>query len=142
MQQGKNADALASFDEALARSPRDQGSLGGRADALLALDRLPEAVTAYQKYLVAYPDQPDAMMNLGLTLVKLDRDGEARDLFAAVVQRMPENVAARVNLAYALANTGRLADSVREFRRAAELEKNPADRAEIQAALNELLGMH
>ena len=142
MQQGKHADALAAFDEALARSPRDQGSLAGRADTLLALDRRTDAVTAYQRYLAAYPGQPDAMKSLGLTLVKLDRDAEARDLFAAVVQRVPDDVGARVNLAYALANTGRLADSVREFRKALELEKDPAGRADIQAALNELLGMH
>jgi len=81
-------------------------------------------------------------MNLGLALVKLDRDGEARDIFAAVVQLEPGNVAAHVNLAYALANTGRYGDSVRAFRRAAEIEKDPAARAEIQAALNELLTTH
>ena len=86
LQQGRHADALAAFDESLARNPREQGSLGGRADALVALERLPEAVTAYQRYLRAFPNSPDAMMNLGLTLVKLDRDAEARDLFAAVVQ--------------------------------------------------------
>jgi len=142
MLQGRHADALAAFEDALARNPRDPGALGGRGDALLALERLPEAVTAYQGYLRAFPNSADGMMNLGLALVRLDRDAEARDLFAVVVQLKPDNVAAHVNLAYALANTGRYADSVREFRRAAELEKDPAARADIQAALNELLTMH
>ena len=140
--QGKREDALAAFRDALARDPRDQGSMAGAADTLAALDRLPEAVTAYQQYLQAYPNRPDGMMNLGLALVKLDRDAEARELFARVVQMTPDDVGAHVNLAYALANTGRYGDSVKEFRRAAELERDPAIRAEIEAAIGQLLGAH
>jgi cytochrome c-type biogenesis protein CcmH/NrfG len=79
---------------------------------------------------------------MGLALMHLDRDAEAREAFAAVVQQEPTNVAARVNLAYALANTGRLGDSVREFRRAAELETDPAGRATIEGAIAQLLGAH
>ena len=140
--QGKSEEALAAFRESLARDPRDQGSLAGVADTLAALDRLSDAVTAYQQYLRAYPNSPVAMMNLGLTLVKLDRDAEARELFARVVQMKPDDVGAHVNLAYALANTGRYGDSVKEFRRAAELEEDPAIRAEIEAAISQLLGAH
>jgi Flp pilus assembly protein TadD len=140
--QGKREDALAAFREALARDPRDQGSLAGVADTLAALDRLSDAVTAYQQYLRAYPNSPVGMMNLGLTLVKLDRDAEARELFARVVQMKPDDVGAHVNLAYALANTGRYGDSVKEFRRAAELERDPAIRADIEATIAQLLGAH
>lgn len=140
--QNKREEALAAFRDALARDPRDQGSMAGVADTLSSLDRLPEAVTAYQQYLQAYPDSADGMMNLGLMLVKLDRDAEACDLFARVVQMKPDDVGAHVNLAYALANTGRYGDSVKEFRRAAELERDPAIRAEIEAAIAQLLGAH
>ena len=86
MQQGRHADALAAFEEALARNPREPGALGGRGDALLALERLPEAVDRVPGVSACVSKQPDGMMNLGLTLVKLDRDAEARDLFSAVVQ--------------------------------------------------------
>ena len=79
---------------------------------------------------------------MGLALVRLDRDADAREAFAAVAQLQPNNVAAHVNLAYALANTGRYGDSVKEFRRAAELEKDPAARREIEGAIAELLGAH
>jgi tetratricopeptide (TPR) repeat protein len=138
--QGKREDALVAFRESVARNPADQGSLAGIGDTLLALDRLPEAVTAYQNYLRRFPRSPEAMMNLGLTLVKLDRDAEARDQFAEVTRLLPDNVAAHVNLAYTLANTGNYSDSIREFRRALELEKDPAARADIEAAIRELLG--
>jgi protein O-mannosyl-transferase len=140
--QQKPEEALVAFREALARNRHDQGSLVGVADTLQTLNRLPDAVAAYQRYLREFPNQTAAMMNLGVALVKLDRDAEARDLFAAVVQLEPDNVAAHVNLAYAMANTGRYGDSLEEFRRASRLEKDPAGRAEIDAAIAQLLGSH
>ena len=139
---GRLDEAASAFREALARLPGHADSLAGLADTLLAQNKLDEAVTAYRNFLARNPDRPDASMNLGLALVKLNRDAEARDVFARVVQLQPDNVAAHVNLAYALANTGRYGDSVREFRRAAELEPDPTARAEIQAAIGELLGNH
>lgn len=43
---GRPADALAAFAAALARGPRDEGALAGRADALVALGRRAEAAEA------------------------------------------------------------------------------------------------
>lgn len=96
---------------------------------VLAQDKLAESVSAYQSCLRVRPNTTDAMMNLGIALVRLDRDSEARSVFADVTRLEPANVQAHVNLAFALANTNMLADSVREFRRAIELEKDPAARA-------------
>lgn len=140
--QGKRDEAIAAFREVLARKANDPDALAGVADTLLAQDKLAEAVGAYQAYLRARPNTTDAMMNLGLALVRLDRDGEARTIFADITQLEPGNVQAHVNLAFAMANTNMLADSVREFRRAIELEKDPAARAEIEGFLAELLGNH
>jgi cytochrome c-type biogenesis protein CcmH/NrfG len=77
---------------------------------------------------------------MGLALVRLDRDADAREAFAAVVAQEPGNVAAHVNLAYALANTNRYGESLKEFRLAAALEKDPSARADIEQAIAELLG--
>lgn len=140
--QGKRDEAIAAFQEVLARKANDPDALAGIADTLLAQDKLTEALAAYQTYLRIRPNNTDAMMNLGLTLVRLDRDGDARPVFAAITQLEPANVQAHVNLAFALANTNMLADSVREFRRAIELEKDPRARAEIESFLAELLGNH
>ncbi len=140
--QQKHDEAMQAFREVLSRKANDPDALAGIADTLLAQDKLTEAVGAYQAYLRVNPTSTDAMMNLGLTLVRLDRDGEARGIFADITQREPNNVQAHVNLAFAMANTNLLADSVREFRRAIELEKDPAARAEIEGFLAQLLGNH
>ena len=96
----------------------------------------------WQEYTRLKPDATPAWMNLGLALVQVDRDTDARDVFASVVQREPGNPAAHVNLAYALANTNRYGDSLKEFRVALGLEKDPAGRAEIEQAIATLLGTH
>jgi len=140
--QGKRDEAMAAFREVLTRKPNDPDALAGIADTLLAQDKLAEAAAAYRSYLAVRPNSTDAMMNLGLTLVRLDRDGDARTVFADITQLEPGNVQAHVNLAFAMANTGMLAESVREFRRAIELEKDPTARAEIEGFLAELLGNH
>ena len=140
--QGKRDEAIAAFREVLTRKPNDPDALAGIADTLLAQDKLAEAAAAYRSYLAVRPNGTDAMMNLGLTLVRLDRDGDARTIFADITQLEPGNVQAHVNLAFAMANTGMLAESVREFRRAIELEKDPKARAEIEGFLAELLGNH
>jgi len=140
--QGKRDEAIAAFREVLARKANDPDALAGIADTLLAQDKLADAVTAYRAYLGARPNSTDAMMNMGLALVRLDRDGEARVIFADITQLEPGNVQAHVSLAFAMANTGMLAESVREFRRAIELETDPAARTEIEGYLAELLGNH
>jgi tetratricopeptide (TPR) repeat protein len=139
---GRNEEATAAFRDTLARAPGNADARAGLADALMAMERWSDAVNAYQDYLRVNPGQPMALFNMGLALVRLDRDAEARDAFATVVRMQPDNVSAHVNLAFALANTGNYGDSVREFRRAAELEKDPAARADIEAAIGELLGAH
>jgi tetratricopeptide (TPR) repeat protein len=139
---GRYDDAMVAFREVLARKAGDADALAGLADSLLAAERWSDAVTAYTQFLSRNPNDSNARLNMGLALVRLDRDPEARDAFAAVVQQQPDNVAAHVNLAFALANTGRLGDAGREFRRAAELETDPAARADIEGAIRQLLGAH
>jgi Flp pilus assembly protein TadD len=56
-----------------------------------------------------------------------------------VVNQQTTNVAAHVNLAVALANTGQIGDAVREYRRAVELEPDPAARHGLEQAIAELL---
>lgn len=139
---GRHQEAVAAFRNALARKTGDPDSLAGLGDASLALEHWNDAVAAYTEFLRVKPEDVEARFNMGLALVHLDRDAEARDCFAEVVRRRPTDIPGHVNLAYALANTGRLNDAVLEFRRALELEKDPAGRNEIQAALSELLGAH
>ena len=77
---------------------------------------------------------------MGLTLDKLSRYVEARDAFAQVVNQQPTNVAAHVNLASALVNTGRPDDAVHEFRRAVALEPDPEAKRSLEQVIAGLAG--
>lgn len=79
---------------------------------------------------------------MGLTLTRLARYEEARDAFASVVNQQTTNVSAHVNLASALANTGQIGESVREYKRAVELEPDPEAKRVLEQAIAELLGVH
>jgi tetratricopeptide (TPR) repeat protein len=106
------------------------------------MQRWPEAAAAYSDYLRIAPGDPAALFDMGLALARLARYQEARDAFSAVVNQQPTNVAARVNLAAALANTGQIAESVREYRRAAQLEPDPEAKRGLEQAVAELLGRY
>ncbi len=54
MRRKRPADALRHYTAALALSPRDEAAMLGRAQALAALDRRPEAADAYDSLAEAY----------------------------------------------------------------------------------------
>ena len=59
---GRNEEALASFDRALALGPATAGLHGSRADALVALGRLDEAVQSYDRALALDPDSVERLV--------------------------------------------------------------------------------
>ena len=136
---GRQDEASAAFREALARKAGDKDATAGLADSLFAGEHWADAATAYAEYLRVAPGDPAALFARGLALARLARYPEARDAFTAVVNQQPTHVAAHVNLASALANTGQVAESVREFRRAVELEPDPQAKAALEATIAQLL---
>jgi tetratricopeptide (TPR) repeat protein len=139
---GRQAEAATAFRETLARKAGDKDATSGLADSLFAMGRWADAASAYSDYLRIAPGDPAALFGMGLALTKLTRYQEARDAFASVVNQQPTNVAAHVNLASVLANTGQVGESVREFRRAVELEPDPEARRGLEQAIAELLNAH
>ena len=150
---GRYEEAVAAFRETLARqasvtyatpglAESFRYATAGLADSLFAMQRSAEAVTVYADYLRMAPEDPTALFSMGLALTKLARYEEARVAFASVVNQQPTNVAAHVNLASSLANTGRIGESVREFRRAVELEPDPESKRGLEQAIAELLRAH
>jgi len=148
---GRYEEAIAAFRETLARRASTtyptpgladsfKYAAGGLADSLFAMQRWSEAAPAYADYLRVVPGDPAALFDMGLALARLDRNEEARDAFAAVVNQQATNVAARVNLALTLRKMGQIDESVKQLKQAAQLEPNPdAKRAleqEIAATLN------
>jgi len=70
---------------------------------------------------------------LGLTLVKLEKPGEAREAFATTVRISPSRVFARVNLADLLLADGKTAEAIVHIEAAVKLAPEDQQTRELLA---------
>jgi predicted Zn-dependent protease with MMP-like domain len=85
---GRAGDALACADQALRHAPRHLAALLRRAQALAALERVPEARTAFAQVLALDPDEPGALAGAAaLYLDGADPDRAALELGRAYALR-------------------------------------------------------
>jgi tetratricopeptide (TPR) repeat protein len=87
-----------------------------RGQALETTDPL-EAEIAYRCALNLNPDYLDAYLNLGAFLCRLDRSGEAVDLYEGAMSQWPDSAYLLFNHAIALEDQGRLQDAVKIYER-------------------------
>jgi len=88
--QGDWQATLATLDRALAESPNPiRGLQADRGEALLHLQRGPEAEEAYRKEVERYPDDVDAWGNLAVILAAQGRRDEARATVQQAVRLNP-----------------------------------------------------
>ncbi|MEU0102949.1 tetratricopeptide repeat protein, partial [Streptomyces sp. NPDC006267] len=80
-ERGEPEEAVAQFDAALRTDAGHHASLAGRARALVALDRAPEALAGYQRALEQLP-RPEYALELGELYESLGLDGDARTQYA------------------------------------------------------------
>ena len=95
--------------------------------ALRELGRLDESRASYERARTLAPAHSPGYVavidnSLGLVLTRQGRMGEARESFAAAVQRNPAFAEARTNLGNALAADGRLAEAMEHYREAIRLK--------------------
>ncbi len=86
-EQGRYAEAVAHYRQALAADPGRAQLLNALATALARDDRLGEAVADYRLALAADPDLLDARYNLALLLAQRGEADEAREQFALARKR-------------------------------------------------------
>lgn len=79
---GRNPEALALYDRAIALAPEHVDAWFGRAETLRALGRFAEALEAYERVLSLDPDRSLAWSGLGFVYAELGRTEEAREAFA------------------------------------------------------------
>ncbi len=90
LRMGRVDDALAAYAKALGRAPRDEAALNGRAEALLAADRRPEAAEVLERLAevqVAGGRVPEAERTIRRALrlqATKDRERRAQELAALV----------------------------------------------------------
>ena len=90
---GRMAEAIPHFTEALRLNPRHSDLYNNLAMALKATGRLEEAVEQYRKSLQLKPGAPIPLRNLVVTLLRLDRIPEALDCLREA--RLPQSGGAR-----------------------------------------------
>ena len=127
LQAGRFAEALAVFEAALARDPRDAGALFGRATALQQLGRLAEAKTGFDALLLQQPDAAGARVNRGDTLLSLGQPAEALGDFDHAIARNPAIPQAHLGRGIALQRLLRPEESLACFDRALQLWPECAD---------------
>ena len=150
---GQDLDAITSLgialsadgqhDEALellsmvAKARPDVGSAqGDLANALLAADRIEDAITGFSEALRVDPESAQAYCGLGLAYQRIQRWYEAAESFRTTEKLAPDQAVGPYNLGLALAALGESEQARGALLRAAALEP---DDVEIREALQSLL---
>jgi Flp pilus assembly protein TadD len=137
---GSPAVALNVSDAILVKNPKDTGALLSKADALVMLNRLGEAESAYTTALTINPGSVPAL--IGLARLNLRTDPvQAQAMFLDVVRRQPHNTVALndLGIAYDLQGNHRAAQDA--YRKALGLDPN-LRATEVNLALSMALSGH
>ena len=118
---GKPEQAAARFQEALCTMPDSILALKRLAMARSQMAAYDDAVSAYRKVLALAPDEGVARLELAKVLMRQDRAEEAIVELEHLVETYPSYVDGYVVLGAALAQAGRIEQSICVRRRAAEL---------------------
>jgi tetratricopeptide (TPR) repeat protein len=119
----RDADALASFEEAQKLDPANVDALGNRGDVLLALGRPTEALACFEQALSLSPGHPQALATRGVALAALGRHEAALADFDMALRAGPNPMVA-YNRGLALANLGRSAEAVAAYDQALAMAPN------------------
>src|SRR5262249_15216143 len=117
----RDADALASFAQALALEPGQVEALNNRASALLKLGRPAEALAAFERLLALNPRHVEAQVNRANALLELERVDEAIAGYDAVLALQPRHAGAHFNRGNALARRDRWHEAIAAYDRAIAL---------------------
>ena len=112
---GRNAQALADFDAALALMPGHPAALYNRGNALSALGRTQEALAAFDRALAAAPNHVQAWNNRGRALQALNRHADAVGSFDKAIALQKDYADANFNRALSLLTLGDLARGFAQY---------------------------
>jgi hypothetical protein len=120
-QSGRWADAEAAYRQALRRSGRDMSLLSGLGAALLAQDRIAEADSTLQAVVTARPQDPAAVLLLGVVRARQRRDDDALILLSRAAQLDAANPEVYCLLGEVMERKGLAEPAEKTLRRAVEL---------------------
>jgi tetratricopeptide (TPR) repeat protein len=126
-ERGRYAEAIASFDQALAIRSRDAVTLNNRGVALNALGRHADALKSYDRALKVQPDYGCALYNRARSLDELQRHDEALAAYDKVLALEPHHAVAHNNRGVALDTLGRSEEALESFAKALALRPDYAE---------------
>jgi len=115
---GKNVEALASYDRALALQPRHAEALSNRGNTLKALRRFDEALDSFDRALAVQPGYAAALSNRGAVLFEMGRYEESLATYDRSLAIRPDQVAALYNRVGTLHRLGRFEEAIASYDRA------------------------
>jgi tetratricopeptide (TPR) repeat protein len=119
--QGRSAEALPHYAEAVRLKPDYVDAQYNLANALSRAGRRDEAVAHYTEVLRLAPAHPEAHNNLGLVLKAQGRVADAIAHYTEALRLKPAFAEAYINLGLALASQGRLGEAIGQYAQAARL---------------------
>lgn len=134
--QGRNAEAIEHFIEALKIDPGDAKTENNLGLALVKMGKLDEAEQHYRKAVEIDPRYFKAYENLGALYVQTVRLDAAIASLKAAVEIQPADAKARNDLGVAFMQNGQAADGLRAFQQAVAIQpNNPQYRRNLGQAL-------
>lgn len=119
--QGRVAESIAEYTEALRQQPRSSEIHNSFGDALIRLGRAEEALAHFREAQLLDPSNPILLYNLGIVMSILERPDEAVSYFYKSLQLRLDNAPAHNNLAAELLKLGKPDRAIEHFREAAKL---------------------
>ena len=93
------AEAIKSYDAALALNAKDSKALNGKATALLSLGRFDEAGKTFEDAIAANPRDIDTLTNLGKLALRMDEYEKAQSYFQIALSADPGSAEPHIGLA-------------------------------------------
>ena len=115
LRSGRAEDALAAFQSLVETDSNDTASRMGVAASLAALNRVDEALAAYEQISADQPDFPFAHIKRGELLEQQQDMDAALDAFRTAAEIAPENADVQFTLAYALRRAGLTDEAIAAF---------------------------
>jgi tetratricopeptide (TPR) repeat protein len=133
---GQHVEALGLLTHVAKSQPELSAAQADLANALLAADRIEDAITGFSEVLRLDPDSAQAYCGLGLAYQRIQRWHEAAEAFRTTELLAPDQAVGPYNLGLALSALGEPEDARAALLRAAALEP---DDVGIREALQALL---
>ena len=134
--QGRPAEAIKHYEEALAINPNYSEVINNLGTALLDEGRLDEAAQYYHRAIEIYPGFAEAYNNLGILLTKQGRTAEAIEAYRKAIELNPNRAEFYNNLGNLLPTQGQTDEAIGQFQKALEVAP---DNAKVRMNLANIL---